>query len=103
MVPATSVCYQRVPGIAFRWVRGEVFIARRGHRNQRLGGAAAVVWMVLDRPGKAEDMLERIGESYSDAAQANLPLIIDAIEALVTGALIHDVRPVGSDDDVLKD
>lgn len=45
-----GAAYHRVQGYVSRWYRGDVLILGPGEIHLRLGGAAALLWTVLDRP-----------------------------------------------------
>jgi hypothetical protein len=94
-MPASPVRYERVPGITSRWLRGEVFIARLGQTQQRLGGAAAIVWMVLATPANEAEMLLRVQEMFGDVDSFESELITQAIDVLLVEQVVREVRSPG--------
>ena len=95
VIPASPVRYERVPGITSRWVRGEVLIARLGQTQQRLGGAAAIVWMVLATPANEAEMFLRVQEMFEDVGSFESGLITQAIDVLLVEHMVREVRSPG--------
>jgi hypothetical protein len=72
-----------------------VFIARLGQAQQRLGGAAAIVWMVLATPANEAEMLLRVQEMIADVDSFESELITQAIDALLVEQVVREVRSPG--------
>ena len=78
--------WARVPRWLHRVAHDQVALAAPGGDQRTLEGLAAVVWVVLDVPGTADELLERIGEFWP-AAGVGRETVIEALETLET----HDV------------
>lgn len=94
--------YRRTPGSVFRWMRGSVLVGGPGRPTQRLDGAAALVWMVLDSPATPPDMDRRIQLAWPDVGRAGdtevgSVLVAEAIALLVAAELITTIDPQDPD------
>lgn len=94
----SAVVYQRAAGLVFRWMRGSVLVGGPGRRTQRLEGAAALVWLVVERPTPVADLHGRIHRTWpdlggADATEISSALVADAVALLVAGGMITESRP----------
>ena len=68
-------------------------LAAPGGDQRTLGGLAVVVWVVLDQPGTADELVDRIGELWPDAhSGVGRESVVDALEMLEAKGVI-DARP----------
>ncbi len=84
-MPAT---YRRAPNVVFRWLRGAVLVAAPKRANQRLEGGAALVWMVLDNPGTADAVRDRVAATWPELGPVDDPRVLEALTLLVDAELL---------------
>ena len=86
------VRYRREPGCVHRWIRGSVLVGAPGRQVQRLDGAAAAVWAVLDTPGGRAELAGRIRKRWP-AVDPRGSYMEDALR------LLRDASLLTTDDD----
>ncbi len=81
----------RVPRWLHRVAHDQVMLAAAGGDQRTLEGLAAVVWVVLDVPGTADQLVDRIGELWPDAdADVGRERVVEALEMLETNGVITE-------------
>lgn len=83
-----SAVLRRRRRLVFRTFRGSVLVAGSIGRASRLEGAAAVVWVVLDEPGTAVEVLSRIREVGQGLEDADQDTVDQALALLLADGLI---------------
>ena len=81
-----DVQWSRVPRWLHRVAHGQVLLVACGGDQRTLDGLAAVVWVVLDVPGTADQLVDRIGGLWPDAG-VDRERVIEALVMLES----HDV------------
>lgn len=87
-----GVRWSRVPRWLHRVSRDQVMLAAPSGGQRTLGGLAVVVWVVLDEPGTADELVDRIGELWPDA-EVGRGRVVEALELLEAKGVIVARRP----------
>ena len=86
--------WSRIPRWLHRVAHGQAMLAAPGGDQRTLGGLAVVVWVVLDQPGTADELVDRIGELWP-GADVGREKVLESLAMLESHDVIRASRPPG--------
>jgi len=79
---------RRVPGVTWRWFRGDVLVLSSDGGRVRVGGAGALVWTVLDEPVEVGEIGPKVEARWPTVGPATPATVSHAIEVLKSSGLV---------------
>lgn len=85
--------WSRIPRWLHRVAHDQAMLAAPGGDQRTLGGLAVVVWVVLDQPGTADELVDRIGELWP-GADVGREKVLESLAMLENHDVVRARRPL---------